>query len=411
MKPISIIGMGLSPQDLTLAHLDLIRAADILIGGKRHLDFFKDYPATPKKITGKINEIAKFIRTQMKTKSIVVLASGDPLFFGVGSLLIESLGKQNVAVYPNISTVAAAFARLQESWQNVQVVSFHGRDHTDILLEGLATRDTVAIFTDPDKNPAWLAKLLLEKKIIDFRICVFEQLGTPCERIGWYNLDRAAEMNFLEPNLAVLKRIPCRPGKTRNIYLGMPDNWYERQNEVITKPEVRAVTLSKLCLLPDHIMWDLGAGSGSISIEATLFIKNGKIFAIEQKTERIEQIKNNKKNFKANNLEIIQADLPAGLDDLPAPDRIFIGGGGKKLKVIIISAVKYLKKNGIMVINTVLIQNLEAALDTLQQIGLQTEVIQIQINRSKDMPWGQRLKAQNPVWIISAKKESFHDND
>ena len=108
---------------------------------------------------------------------------------------------------------------------------------------------------------------------------------------------------------------------------------------------------------------------------------------------------------KAANLEIIHAVLPSGLDNLPAPNRIFIGGGGKELEKIIRSACKYLKKNGIIIINTVLIQNLKAALDTLQEIRMQTKVIQIQISKSKEMPWGQRFNAQNPVWIISGKKE------
>ncbi len=405
MKPVSIIGMGISPDDLTAKYLKLIKQADILVGGKRHLDFFKDYPAAQKKIIGKIDETVKFIKKRMENEFIVVLASGDPLFFGIGSLLIKSLGHKNVVVYPNISAIAAAFSRIKEPWQDIHVLSMHGRDNEHLLLKALTTKDTIAVFTDPDKNPSWLAKFLLENGITDFNISVFEQLGAPSERIDQYNLVRAAEMKFAEPNLAVLKRIPSQPEKTENIYLGMPDNYYERQNEVVTKPEVRVVTLSKLRLSPDHIMWDLGAGSGSISIEASFFIKNGKIFAVEQKPERIEQIKNNKNRFNVNNLEIINATLPSGLDKLPLPDRIFIGGGGRELKTIIRAAGKYLKKNGIIVINTVLIQNLEAALDTLKQIGLQTEVIQIQINRSKDMPWGQRLNAQNPVWIISGRKE------
>ncbi len=405
MKPVSIIGMGVFFDDLTAKHLKIIKQADILVGGERHLDFFKNYPQIQKKIIGKIDETVKFIKNRMESEFIVVLASGDPLFFGIGSLLIKSLGHENVVIYPNISTIAAAFSRIKEPWQDIHILSMHGRDNEHLLLKALTTKDTIAVFTDPDKNPAWLANFLLENSITDFNISVFEQLGSSSERIDQYNLARAAEMKFADPNLAVLKRIPSQPEKTRDIYLGMPDNYYERQNEVVTKPEVRVVTLSKLRLSSDHIMWDLGAGSGSISIEASFFIKNGKIFAIEQKPERIEQIKNNKNRFNVNNLEIINATLPSGLDNLPLPDRIFIGGGGRELKIIIRDACKYLKKNGIMVINTVLIQNLEAALDTLKQIGLQTEVIQIQINRSKDMPWGQRLNAQNPVWIISGRKE------
>ena len=413
MKPVSIIGMGLSPEDLTAKHLKLIKQADILIGGKRHLDFFKDYPAVQKEITRDIKGVIRYVKSQMKIKSIVILASGDPLFFGIGSLLINSLGPENVVIYPNISSVAAAFSRIRESWHDVHVMSMHGRNNKQELFESLAEKDKIAIFTDSDNNPAWIANLLLEKKIIDFNMCVLEQLNTPSERVNWYNLARAAEMEFAEPNLVVLKRIPSQFEKIRNLYVGMPDNWYDHQNGLITKAEVRAVTLSKLRLAPDHIMWDLGAGSGSISIEASLFVTRGKIFALEQKPDRIKQIKNNQKRFGVNNLEIIHSVLPGGLDDLPVPDRVFIGGGGRDLEKIIKSACKHLKEGGIVVINTVLIQNIKSALDTLKQIGFQTEIVQVQISRGCGMPWGERLEAQNPVWIISGKKRKgrYDDNN
>ncbi|MDH4205765.1 MAG: precorrin-6Y C5,15-methyltransferase (decarboxylating) subunit CbiT, partial [Desulfobacteraceae bacterium] len=187
--------------------------------------------------------------------------------------------------------------------------------------------------------------------------------------------------------------------------LGMPDQMFAHDKGLITKAEVRSVTLSKLQLESEHILWDLGAGSGSVSIEASLFIKKGKIIAVEQRGDRIEHIKENKKRFGVRNLDVIHATLPFDMEKLPTPDRIFIGGGGKDLANIIESAGGYLKKNGIMVINTILIQNVENALKTLKHIGLNTEIIQVQVSRQMDMPWGEMLKAQNPVWIISGKGE------
>jgi precorrin-6Y C5,15-methyltransferase (decarboxylating) len=181
----------------------------------------------------------------------------------------------------------------------------------------------------------------------------------------------------------------------------MPDGCYAHQEGMITKSEVRAVTLSKLKLSASHIVWDLGAGSGSISIEASLFVKRGRIFAVDKSSQRIAQIRKNKARFNIKNLEIIQSVLPEGLADLPAPDRIFIGGGGKDLTKIIEAAAARLKPNGIIVINTVLIPNLQIANQTLHRLGFQTNIVQVQINRGSAMPWGERLDAQNPVWIIS----------
>ncbi len=404
MKPISIIGMGLSPEDLTAGHLRQIEQADILIGGKRFLDFFKDHPGAKKEITGKIKDIIEYIRHWMEEKTIVVLASGDPLFFGIGSLLAESLGSENVLIYPNISSVSAAFSRIKEPWHDAHVISMHGRRCEGALFRALVEKDKIALFTDPVRNPAWLAKYLLERKMTDFRLCVLEQLGTPSERVNWYDPEKAADMQFADPNLVILKRVPSdseQSSRERKLCLGMSEKSYEHEQGLITKAEVRAVTLSKLCLRSEHILWDLGAGSGSVSIEAALFIKQGKIFAVEQKPDRIEQIKMNQKRFGVKNLKIIRTVLPEGLEELPRPDRIFIGGGGRYLANIVKIASAYLKEDGIIVINTVLLANIQTVLDVFKHIGFKSRVVQIQISRGREMPWGERLEAQNPVWIIS----------
>jgi precorrin-6Y C5,15-methyltransferase (decarboxylating) len=154
-------------------------------------------------------------------------------------------------------------------------------------------------------------------------------------------------------------------------------------------------------------LWDLGAGSGSVAIEASMFLKTGKIIAIEQKTDRVENIRANCRQFKIRNLEVFQADLPNGLEQLPKPDRIFIGGGGKELGKIIDAAAYHLKPGGIIVVNTVLIQSLDIALESLKKNGFETDFVQIQISRSQKMPWGERLYAQNPVWIISGERNSL----
>jgi precorrin-6Y C5,15-methyltransferase (decarboxylating) len=381
--------------------LQRIKNADILIGGKRHLDFFEDTPVLKKEITKDLKGIIRYIKRHRQKKSIVVLASGDPLFFGIGALMIKTLGSEKLYIYPNISTVAAAFARIKEPWNDVPVISLHGKPNENKLLQTLQEKDQVAIFTDPHKNPAWLASLLVEKGLTDLEICVFEQLGTSREHFGWYSLDEASATQFAEPNLVVLKRIAYAPEQYRQLHFGMPDNTYDHQRGMITKAEIRAVTLSKLRLTSGLTMWDLGAGSGSISIEASLFLKRGKIIAIEKSPFRIEQIKNNKTRFKVKNLTIIPAVLPDGLEDLPRPDRIFIGGGGKDLEKIIRISSKYLNPQGIMVINTVLMSSVTTAIDTLKNLGFKTDVVQVQVSRGQAMPWGERLEAQNPVWIIS----------
>ena len=406
MQPVTIIGMGMGPEDLTATHLKIIERADILVGGKRLLNHFKDSAALKKPITKDIDGVINFVKKQMKNQKIVVLASGDPLFFGIGLRMTQALGAKQVRIYPNISTVAAAFARIKESWHDVRVISLHGRKNEQMLFKALEKEDKITLFTDSRKNPAWLATRLIENGFMNFRMCVLEVLGSDSERYDWYTLPKAAKMSFSEPNMVVLKRSPLEAQAKRNLYLGMPDNRYDHEGGLITKSEIRAITLSKLRLASDHILWDLGAGSGSISIEASLLVKKGKIFAIEQNPARIEQIKNNRKRFNVQNLKVIHAELPNGLSNLPQPNCIFIGGGGKDLKNIITEAAKYLKPAGRIVINTVLVPNLQVALTTLSQLKFETDVIQVQINRSRQMPWAERFEAQNPVWIITGIRKA-----
>jgi precorrin-6Y C5,15-methyltransferase (decarboxylating) len=406
MNPVNIIGMGMGPQDLSEQQLKIIEQADVLVGGRRLLEFFKASTAQKKSISKDIENVIDYVKNQMKTHNVVVLASGDPLFFGIGATLTKALGSENVLIYPNISTVSAAFARIKEPWSDVQIISLHGKKNEKQLLQALEKEDNIAVLTDPRKNPAWLARLLIEKHILDFKICVLEKLGSSSERIDWYTLSQAAAMEFAAPNLAVLKRGAKDLKISSQPHLGMPDGWFAHQAGLITKSEVRAVSLSRLQLLPNHTMWDLGAGSGAVSIEASVLIANGHIYAVEKNPKRIEQIKRNKQRFKVKNLDIIESVLPQGLTDLPAPDRVFIGGGGKELKIIIQAAAAALKSNGIIVINTVLLSSLQVAKKTMKQLGFQTDVVQIQINRGSDMPWGERLEAQNPVWIVTGMRNS-----
>ena len=406
MKAVTIIGLGMGPQDLTAEHLGIIERADILVGGQRLLDHFDRYSAEKKSIDKNLETVIDFIKARMATKSIVVLASGDPLFFGIGARLVKALGAENIVVYPNISSVAAAFARIKEPWNNVRVVSLHGRDNEDLLLKILEMNNVVAVFTDPKRNPAWLARRLLEEDFLNFKLCVLESIGSADEHFAWYDLDQAAAIAFAEPNLAILKRSDeCLKG-TRPLHLGLPDNHYAHQQGLITKSEVRAIALAKLRLMKDHVLWDLGAGSGSISIEASLLVSSGKVFALEKNPARVRQIEINKARFGAENLDIRQTVLPEGLEGLPRPDRIFIGGGGRDLAKIIRAATAFLKPDGLVVVNTVLIQNIQTASETLRALSFSTQMIQVQISRSRPMPWGDRLDAGNPVWILSGMRKS-----
>ena len=406
MKPVTIIGVGMTREDLTTRHLEIIDKADILVGGKRLLNQFKESRARKKVIGKDIDGVVSFVKNERKLKRVVVLASGDPMFYGIGRRMVDAIGAKNTLIYPNISSIAAAFARIKEPWDDACVISLHGRKNESGLFRALEENNKIAVLTDPKNNPAWLAARLLEKQFFNYHICVLEALGSKSEKVNWYTLAEAANKKFADPNMVVLKRSPNAAEGEKRLFLGAPDSWYDHDQGLITKSEIRAISLSKLHLASEHILWDLGAGSGSVCMEASLIIKNGKIFAVEKNSDRVEHIKNNKKRFGIGNLTAIQAELPKGLEKLPRPDRVFIGGGGQQLKSIITAATQYLKPKGVMVINTVLIPNVEAARETLEKQDFNTEIIQVQINRSRQMPWAVRMEAINPVWIISGMRKS-----
>jgi precorrin-6Y C5,15-methyltransferase (decarboxylating) len=412
--PVTIIGMGMSPADLTDTQKDCINRADLLAGGRRHLEAFPDFGGRTHVVDRHLKELVADLRQRGPTEKAVVLASGDPLFYGIGSYLIDVLGRDQVIVSPNVSAVAVAFARIKTPWQDARFLSLHGRELTQAMLVDLARHPKWAIFTDPKHSPAWLAEQLAAAGLTDFDFWVLSRLGTAEEDVVCLDLAAAAEqvatIAGADPNLVVLLKRetggdPQPP--TEPWHLGLPETAFDHEAGLITKSEVRAVTLAKLELSP-HLplsLWDLGAGSGSVAVEAAQMLMRGRVVAVEQNEQRVTMIENNRKKFGCPNLQVVTARLPEGMANLPRPDRVFIGGGGRDLPAIIQAAARRLNPGGILVINTVLLGSLAMARKTLAGLGLQHDTVQIQVSRSSAMPWDERLVPQTPVWIIKTKKE------
>ncbi len=403
MNPIRIIGMGLAPADLTETHRKMIDRADILVGRKRHLDAFKAHPGAKKVIDKGMDGLLEFLKDRMDEHSIVVLVSGDPLFYGVESGLIQSLGPDRVVVYPNMTLVAAAFSRIKTPWQDALVVDLHKRNAETELLHELKTANNIAVYTDRGKNPSWLARLLLNKGFTDVDMCVLEQLGSPTESVDWFTPAQAAKERFREPNLVVLKREYALVEEAGPLYPGMPDEAFESRKGRGVHPEIRAIILSRLRLSANHVFWDLEAGNGAVSVEASLFVTRGRIVAVEKNHEMLSRIEANIKRFNIRNLEVLQSDPPVGLEKLPPPDRVLIGARGGNLEAIIRVASEFLKPGGVMVMNTERVRDLGLAVDAMKRVGLETDFIQVQVSRGRPMPGGERLAAENPVWIVSGK--------
>lgn len=432
MHRVHVIGLGLSRQDLTLKHLKIIESADLLVGGQRHLDCFKNMNAEKRVITRDIASVIRDIKERMDTHKIVVLASGDPLFYGIGTTLVKALGPDKLVIHPNISSPAAAFAAICEPWEDARLISFHGR-----LVEnfGEIARKShkIAILTDGTHTPGWVAAHLISQEMKHFTAHVFECMGSDEEKISSFDsLDGLLEQSFAMPNIVLLKKKAALQGSVDDgpeispeqgtvgagqgascfgddppapIYPGMPDDQFHHENGLITKSEVRSVVLSRLKLDADHYtFWDLGAGSGSVSIEVSRFLPRGQLFAVEKNENRIPLIEQNIEKFGVSNLTVCHGNLPHALADLPDPDRVFVGGGGKNISEIIELAGNRLSPHGVMVVNTVLLQTMNMAVETFKKMGFEAQFIQLQVSLAKPMPFGERLEPLNPVWIITGIK-------
>lgn len=415
MNILNIIGIGLSFKDLTHRHLSIIQNCDVLIGGPRLLKQFEDLKVETIAIDKNIKTLISRIQELMPTKKVVVLASGDPLLHGIGTTLTKHIPSEYIAIHPNISSIAAAFAAIRIPWHDAKIISLHGKNR-DFAFNSLRNETKAAFLTDQVMTPGVIAKKLIQAAIYDFKLCVLEFLGDDLkEKISWFNsLENVAEMEFGQPNIVILIRNsaainPDAPRETS--YIGMDDSLFRHQDGLITKSEIRAVTLSKLKLArKDHVLWDIGAGSGSVGIEASFHIPLGSVFAFEKHPHRIADIIHNVSNFNCPNIKIINANFPESAEGLSTPDRIFIGGGGKDLDVVLKEACKRLSPFGVIVVNTVLIQNMSRTLQILSEYNFRTNAIQLQVSRSRTMPFGDRMEALNPVWIIQGTKPENNGN-
>ena len=410
MYPIDIIGIGQGKSDLTKKHMVLIEACDLLVGGKRQLDLFDTTGKQILEIKGQLNTIITKIKEKSERCKIVVLASGDPLFYGIGSTLTQHFDKKNLNIHSNISSISAAFAAIKEPWHDAKIISLHGKIKETFSFASLWEESKIAFLTDPIMDPIFIAGELIKEGILKVNLCVLENIGLPeKQRIQWFdNPDAVQKQTFAQPNVVILKKDTApAPLVSRETHIGMDDHLFKHSKGLITKSEVRSISLSKLKLIKkDHVLWDIGAGSGAVSIEAALQIPEGHVYSIEKHPGRIPDIIQNIQNFNCTNVHVVNAAFPEAIEELRSPDRIFIGGGGKDLEQILENACNKLSLYGILVINTILLQTLETSVRVLEKNLFKPNVIQIQVSRSKGMPFGHRFEALNPVWIISGTKNT-----
>ena len=402
MTQIHVVGVGLDPEDLLPGIAKRIAKAEVLVGGTRLLERFKDHPARKLPIKSPLDEMITRVKEEMLSgKEIVVLADGDPGFFGIGKRLVAAIGKENLRFYPNVCTLQAAAARLKIPWEDIRTISLHGRKDLSPLFRALVGHDRVGVFTDKDSNPGRLAEALRDRGVDTFIMHVFEDLGQKGERIGSFEIQDLEGRSFSPLNFVLLdrKKHPELP-----LHLGMDENLYIHEKGLITKREIRAAGLSLLEVQASDTVWDLGAGCGSVAIEASLLANEGQVLAVEKNRSRCESIRLNIRRTGAYGVEVIQGQMPGCLEVLADPDRVFMGGGVRRGSGVLEEVVKRLKPGGKLVVHVVLMGSLQHAIEVLIGEGWPLSITQIQVSRSQSLAGDLRLEALNPVYILRATK-------
>lgn len=351
------------------------------------------------------------ISEEAELGDVVVLASGDPLFFGIGRTLLNKFGREKISIHPGLSAVQLACARFKEPWDDAKVFSLHGRDMANFGSRLLRHAKTI-LFTDARHSPAMIAGALQEG--LDrigaspdaVQIMVAENLGLPDERLTIGSPAVIAADEFSDLNVVIIKQLSeLEIMPASDFRLGLREDDLCHSRGLITKDEVRAATLHRLCLPSTGVFWDIGAGSGSIAIEAARLQPELEILAVEHNPNEQENIRQNIRRFKLANLTLIRGRAPDALADLPRPDRVFIGGSSGQLAAIIECAASRMSDhNGVVAVNAVTAATREAAPALLHAQGLRVELSTIQASRRSFPPAVEGVTDFKPITIITGRK-------
>lgn len=407
---VQIIGIGDDGvEGLTAASRHLVEQAEVVFGARQSLASLDASPAEKVEIGSDLDAVVRRLES-VGNRRIVVLTTGDPLFFGTARYLCAKLGKDRFEVTPHVSSMQLAFARVKESWDDAFLTNL-ATQPLELVVEKVRTAAKVGIFTTDSAPPSAVAKALLERKIEYFTAYVCENLGSPDERVTQGELSEIAKQEFSPLNVLVLIRKPNVPDRPPEMIgkrlFGNADEMFLQsmpKRGLLTPAEVRVVALSLLDIGPTSTIWDVGAGSGSVAIEAAQIAGGGQVFAIEMDPDDYALITSNSERFAVRNLTPILGKAPEAWAGLPPPDAVFIGGTGRQVRRIAELAFDQLRAGGRLVANVGSIENLAAVREVLLAKATDAPVLMINLARGNDQLDRLHFEAIHPTFLISAVK-------
>ncbi len=395
---VTLIGMGSGqPENLTLQGLAALRQADLILGARRLLAVLPAGCTENCAAAYRPDEVAELLQTSGAENAVLVY-SGDTGFYSGASSMMEKLEALGVRarVLPGLSSIQLLAAALGRPWQGWNLVSAHGRT-CDPVAECMQGRPTFFL-TGGSEDPATLCAQLAAEGFGDVQGVVGQCLGTPEEKLFRGSVKELAAGRFNSLSVLLVEAAEVLPRRAP----GLPDEAFERGDVPMTKQEVRAAVLAKLAVRPEDILWDVGAGTGSVSVELALAAPRGRVYAVECRPEGCALIKANREKFRTRNLVLVEGLAPAALSDLPAPDAVFIGGSKGSLAAIVDAA---LDKNpdARICVSAIALETLSAAVAALTAKGRTVQVSQIAVSRAKAVGGLHLMMAQNPIYLITGE--------
>jgi precorrin-6Y C5,15-methyltransferase (decarboxylating) len=378
---------------------EAVAAATLICGGRRHLDEVPPHGEERVEI-GEVGACVERLRRRDADELAVVLATGDPLLFGIGATLVRELGAEEVTIVPAVTAVQEALARARVPWHACRLLSAHGREAAPAVVAAL-WGGPAAILCDDHNRPERLAAELLVAGMEDCRAVVAERLGGPVERVVDTTLRAVAAGSWDGRSVLVLDRdsspvVPVLGG------FGRSEAEFAHSGGMITHAETRAVVLARLRPAGAEVIWDVGAGSGSIGIEALGLAPAARLFAVERDPAQLAHLRANVSALAPSRVEIVEGEAPEGLDALPSPDRVIVGGHGGRLGEILHVVRQRLRPGGRLVCS---LATLDAVLVARASLGgWSPEVSQVSVARGVEAGRSLRLHALEPVFVVAAAR-------
>lgn len=405
-------GMGPGDRQLVLPVVwELLQEAEFVAGGERNLSLAEEYLAGRQVMVIKNNlaAVAAAVDKLRHRLRVLVLASGDPGLYGIVGYLRRRFRPEDFQVVPGISAVQLAFARLRMPWQDAVVLSAHGRDDS-VWLSRLHRGDKFVLFLDGGRDVGEILSLIKRSGFCG-RGWLMVSLGYPEEKVIPFSLGEECLPEGVYGNALLVLLREGGGSLFPWVTPGLPDQVFVRGEVPMTKEEVRTVILAKLRLLPHHTVWDVGAGTGSISVEVARLLSGGRVFAVEREEEGVKLIKANREKFHLSVIEVVAGEAPAALQGLPAPDRVVVGGSGGRLQEILTFVDGVLKPGGRIVVPALTLETVQDTAVFFREKGYEWEMVQLTVARGRQVGGRMLLMGLNPVFVISGEKKAMTEEN